>query len=825
MGAKQTSIYQIEPGPALKHDAKLWISTGRNRFDQHWKNKELSWSAILSRLQQPNRTPETLAEYMKASKKDQDSIKDVGGFVGGTLKDGKRGSHTVTGRTIISFDLDFAPPGFYDDYLLAADYASACYSTHKHRPEHPRLRLLIPLSRTVTADEYEAIARMLATDIGMEYMDPSTFQPSRLMYWPSCSSDAEYYFNYQDAPFLDADRILARYPDWTDASQWPVSNQETKQRTSLADKQQDPTTKRGVVGAFCRTYTVTAAIDTFLADVYTPTARPDRYTYAAGSTSGGLVIYDGDLFAFSNHGTDPAGGQLLNAFDLVRIHKFMNEDEDVPENTPTNKRPSYDAMCEFALKDSATKTALYKSEHPITAADFDDDGGDAAVGKKKPKLMACEEVYQHLELTGNKNGSIKKTVKNARLIFEHDIALQGIALNLLADQITVLPDHPVPWDRRKGGWNDTDDAQLYTYVAENYTEFPRVYVMDQKAIAAQRQSFHPIKEYLEALPAWDGVPRVDTLLVDYLGAEDTIFTREATAKILLAAVRRIFEPGCKFDSMLVLSGPPSTGKSTLISRLAGEWFSDSLTFEDMKDKTAAEKLQGYWIMEIGEMKGMRKMDVESIKSFISRQDDVYRAAYARNTESHLRQSVIFGTVNDLSGYLKDVTGNRRFWPITVTGQGKYHAWDMTEDDRAQIWAEVLQRYKDGDRNLVLSPAADKIASEKQIEAMEQDDREGMVEEYLEKLLPVGWESMDIDRRLEFLTGDESLAGEHLEGTERRTRVSNIEVWVECFREQARRIQAKDSYAIASIMKRLGWERGDREQVPFYGRQRVYYRKK
>lgn len=348
--------------------------------------------------------------------------------------------------------------------------------------------------------------------------------------------------------------------------------------------------------------------------------------------------------------------------------------------------------------------------------------------------------------------------------------------------------------------------------------------MDQKTITAARHAFHPVKEYLEGLEPWDGVPRVDTLLIDYLGAEDSIFTREATAKILTAAVRRIYEPGCKFDSMLVLSGPPNTGKSMLVARLGGNFFSDNLTFDDMKDKTAAEKLQGYWLLEIGEMKGMRKMDVDSIKAFISRQEDIYRAAYGHNTERHPRQCVIFGTVNDLSGYLKDVTGNRRFWPIEVTGKGEKHPWDITAEIRDQIWAEVFFRYRAlGEDRLVLSPEAQKIAEEKQVEALEADDREGIVQEYLDTLLPEGWASMSLNERIDFLDGDIELLGD-VEGTVERTEVSNIEIWCECFRRPMNSIQKKDSYEIAGILKRLGWSRSaERKRIPLYGLIRSYKR--
>lgn len=819
--SERGNITKLAPALPLRHDAELWISTGRNRFDQAWKNKKIMWSRLVTKLRTPIRTAETYAEYVQMSKGDQDRIKDVGGFVGGTLKDGKRRGNTVTGRTILSFDLDFAPAEFYQEYGLLADYASACYSTHKHRPSAPRFRLLVPLSRTVTADEYEAVARMIASDIGMDYFDPTTFQPSRLMYWPSCAEDGEYFFDTIDAPFLDPDEVLARYPDWRDASQWPTSDKEAQSRKAQADKQADPTAKPGVVGAFCRAYDVPSAIAAFLPDVYTPTAKADRYTYAAGSTAAGLVVYNDGRFAYSNHGTDPAGGQLCNAFDLVRIHKFGAEDDDVTGNTPTNKRPSFKAMLEFAAGDREVRLVLDREQREEARLDFDpeDDGDD----EDDPDADAWRA---ELDRKGA-SGAILKTVLNCRRIFTHDQLLRGLALNLMTGQIEIRDDHPVPWARRPGPWTDTDDAELYTYIGANFAEFPRAYVDDQKLISASRRAFHPIKDYLEHLPEWDGEPRVDTLFIDYLGAEDNAFTREAAAKILTAAVRRVYEPGCKFDSMLVLSGPTGVGKSTLIARLAGSWFSDNLTFEDMKDKTAAEKLQGYWLLEISEMKGLKKIDVESVKAFVSRQEDIFRAAYARNTERHRRQCVLFGTVNDLSGYLKDVTGNRRFWPIEISGETEKKPWDMTDAERDQIWAEVLFRYTAlGEKSLILTPPAAAIALEKQTAAIEADDREGLVAEYLDTLLPEDWADMDLDARQDYLTGTRHYSpdGRSNDGTVRRTEVTNIEIWCECFGEPAKKIQPRDSYQIAAMLKRLGWERsGGMKRIPIYGMQRYYTR--
>ena len=793
----------------VKNDRKLWISVGAHCYADEWKNRQIPWSKLLDRISTPIRTAESYADYLKMTRAKQNKTKDHGGFVGGTLTGGRRSRRTVGNRTILAFDMDQADPDFWENYKLLASNAAAVYSTHKHSPEKPRLRMLVPLSRDVTPDEYEAVGRMFASDFEMlGQLDAKTFEPERLMYWPTCADDGEFIFDYIDAPLLDPDDILAHYPDWRDVTLWPTVPGEAKAHRSAAEKQQDPTTKPGTIGAFCRIYDVPAAIETFLSDVYTPTDKDDRYTYAAGSTAAGLVLYEDGRFAYSNHGTDPAGGQLCNAFDLVRIHKFGAMDEDAKENTPVAKLPSYRAMQELISQDPEVIKELDKERQ-----NFDDSEDEDSDWLTNPKIIK----------RNTQTGQILKTIVNAEQIFAHDPGLQGIALNSFSGFIEVHGAQ-VPWPHPGTGWRDADDAQLITYLAKTYgVEFPRQVIMDQKVIAAERHAFHPVRDYLSGL-SWDGIARCDTLLIDYLGAEDNVYTREATARILLAAVRRIFEPGCKFDTMLILSGPPNTGKSMLIARLGGKWFSDNLTFEDMKDKTGAEKLPNYWILEISEMKGMRKTDVESSKAFISRQEDIYRAAYGRNTERHPRQCVFYGTVNDAAGYLKDITGNRRFWPVEITGEGEKKPWELTQEEIDQIWAEMYFRYNDlGERNLLLSPEAQKVAEIKQSEALEADDREGIVEEYLSKLLPEDWDSMTLSDRRDYLIGDS--LGPDREGTVQRTAVSNIEIWCECFGRSEGSIQKKDSYEIAGILKRLGWVKSGRRRLPIYGLVRYYEKAK
>ena len=784
----------------VSNDGKLIISTGTNRYDKVWKNSTIHWSVLLSRLAKSKETPETHAEFLRMTKREQDNLKDIGGFVGGTIKGGRRLQTAVEARQILTLDADFAPADFWDRMmgltLEDLDCAMAIYSTHKHCEAKPRLRLIIPLSREVNPDEYEAVMRKVAEKIGMEFFDSSTYEPHRLMYWPSHSSDVEPVFKYYDAPFLDPDTILRKYHDWTDVTEWPMSAAEIETRKRKAEKVEDPVLKKGIVGVFCRTYTISAAIGKFLPDVYAPTGKEDRWTYTGGSTFGGLVVYDDDRLAYSHHSTDPASGRDLNAFDLVRVHKFEHLDEKTGDDVPMNRRPSWRAMVDLVGDDEECQ----KTRDAEAAAEFGAEGEDDTGWRKK--------------LIRNENLALKSAQVNATLILENDEEIGGIRLNDLNGRIEA---EGLPWAAEKLQWSDTHDAILTDWIARKYgVEFPATKIRMALAKASYERRFHPIRDYLDNLPAWDGTERVDRLLIEYLEAEDTLYVREVTRKTLMAAVARIYEPGIKFDDMLVLVGPQGAGKSALFTSLAGEWFTDNMKIDIMNDiKKAGEQIQGRWIVEISEMAGMRKAEVDSVKSFVSRQVDSYRDAYGHYTTDKPRQCVIVGSTNQEEGFLRDITGNRRFWPVNIRKPDVIRTVNMPKDLVDQIWAEARILWET-DGSLLLSKEAEALAAEAQREAMEQDDRQGLVEEYLERLLPEGWDQMDSDQRLLFLDGDE-------DGVVRRTEVSNIEIWVEALHGSGVKMETKDSYAIAKIMAKIpGWRRtSERKYVGDYGRQRIY----
>lgn len=306
----------------MESNRLLKISTAGSRKATHWPKTEILWSEFCDRLKTPIRGAETVEEYLAMPKSRQAELKDVGGFVGGTFTGDRRKAANVEGRDLVTLDLDNIPTGQTEDILRRVGglgCAALVYSTRKHTSYAPRLRVILPLDRTATADEYEPAARKLASLLGMEFCDPTTFEPSRLMYWASCCRDGEYVYEVYDGGFCSVGGVLAMYGDWRDVTQWPqVPGTEAIEKRRLA-RQEDPTAKRGVVGAFCRTYSITQAMDAFLPGVYEATDTEGRYTYTGGSTAGGAVVYDGDLFLYSHHATDPCSGLLVNAWDLVRL--------------------------------------------------------------------------------------------------------------------------------------------------------------------------------------------------------------------------------------------------------------------------------------------------------------------------------------------------------------------------------------------------------------------------------------------------------------------------------------------------------------------------
>ncbi|OCZ54329.1 virulence-associated E family protein [Dehalobacter sp. TeCB1] len=774
---------------------ELDISFGKHRADTNWRPEYLTWDEFIERLQKVRRTSETMAEYDKMSNIAKGKIKDGPAFVGGLVRGGRRKKENVDTRSLITLDADHADDGFsFAVELVLGGCAYAIYSTHSHRSQRPKYRLIVPVDRPMNPDEYAAVARKLADNIGMKYFDKTTFDVHRLMYLPSCSKDAKPVIEVQEGEPVNVDHVLSEYDDWQDPLQWPRHEDDKAQRTT-GKKMEEPKEKHGAVGLFCRCFSISEAIERFLPEVYEPVDGTNkRYTFIGASSFGGLVIYDDDTFAFSHHESDPCSGKEVNAFDLIRLHKFGKLDDRASERTNITKLPSHIAMEKFAISQPELKRARMAEiqDEFSSEGDLDDDPEGESWNDKLSFHPKTKDLLP--------------TAKNIELILSHGEWFGVLAYDAFGN--TEVIRKPLPWrEKERSGrdyepWLGADDKRLQHWFAKVYEINTGKAIQNAFTEVVHINTFHPIKAYLES-NTWDGTERAELVFIDYLGAADTHYSRQVTRKMLLAAVKRLYIPGCKFDEMLVLIGPQGAGKSSLLSKLGREWFSDSLrTFEN---KEAGEHLQSGWIFEIGELSAMKRTEVEEVKAFLSKTEDRYRVAYDRQVSEFPRKCVFFGTTNTRD-FLRDTTGNRRFWPVEIHPESaKFNHWKHLNDELVgQIWAEVLCWFKVGE-TLELDDEAREEATRLQAQHMETDPREGMIQEWLETPIVDEW-------------------GEESNGV-LRNRVCAAQIWAECLFNKKGSMRPWEAKEICDIMRRMpGWrETKSRVRVSGYGQQTAFER--
>ena len=788
----------------MKYDGSLNLAVGMSAKSKIWKNRKYEWSKLVERLSEEHKTNETFKEYVNASKDEQSKIKDVGGYVGGYLRNGRRKPENVVHRQIMTLDIDFAHLDFWDDFCMQFSNAAVLHATHKYSKENPRYRLIMPLSREATPDEYVAVSRQIAGLLNIDLFDNTTFETNRLMFWPSFPKDIDYYFEAQDGPWIDVDEILATYIDWKDSSLWPTADKQFDKIKDNAAKQEDPEAKRGIVGAFCRAYSVTEAIDKFLKDVYTE-ASDGRYTYSKGTTAAGLIIYD-DKFAFSHHGTDPCGGKLCNAFDLVRIHKYGHLDSEAQQFSNTRSK-SFISMEEFSRADKEVKKTIAVENITESKYDFAEE------------IETDEDDIDWMqELEVDSKGKYISSATNINLIFAKDSRLKKLFKQNDFDSKRYIFGS-MPWRKIKNPEpvKNVDYSGVRNYIESIYGIAGNLKIDDSMALEFEKNSFHPVHDYLKGLE-WDGEARVDNLLIDYFGADDNIYSREAIRKMMVGAVGRIFRPGIKFDLVLTLVGDQGTGKSTLIKKLGKQWFSD--TFMTVQGKEALEQIQGAWLIEMAELSGLRKAEVEAVKHFISKQEDTFRPAYARTSETYLRQCVFFGTTNN-KDFLRDPTGNRRFIPVDIVQRKATRNifTDLLEDEVDQLWAEAVHMFENGER-LFMSEEAEALAKVEQKKHSEVDERKGIIEEYLNVKLPKNWEGMDLYERRNYLEDPLSAKGEV-----ERDYVCMAQVWCECLGKEKEDMDRYKTREINDILRGLeGWEQSkSTKNFSIYGKQKYYSR--
>jgi hypothetical protein len=343
----------------------LEISWGKNKSDTKFKVEYSTWSEFVDKLRSSVRTTgESVSQYNKMSKDQRGKIKDGPCYVGGFVKAGRRTKKNVESRSILTLDADNADAdfAFAVDSVLAG-HAYLIYSTHSYRASEPRYRLIVLPDRSVSPDEYSAMTRKLAENIGLHFFDKGSFEAERLMYVPSHSKDGEFIFDVSEGDALSVDSVLDEYLDWTDVSEWPRTADDKPKLSGHDTMAQRPQNKPGMIGKLCRAYTIEAGIEEFLKDVYEKGTMENRFTYKFGSSANGLEVYPDQGLAFSYQDSDPvAGGYTHNLFDLIRIHLFGHLDVKVKvkvkEDTNPMNLPSQLAMMERAALYPAVKRLI-----------------------------------------------------------------------------------------------------------------------------------------------------------------------------------------------------------------------------------------------------------------------------------------------------------------------------------------------------------------------------------------------------------------------------------------------------------------------------------
>ena len=435
----------------------------------------------------------------------------------------------------------------------------------------------------------------------------------------------------------------------------------------------------------------------------------------------------------------------------------------------------------------------------------------------------AEDWTSLLQLTPK--GKVMATPENLTLIAENDPSLQTITYDLFHERYVAAEGSPFR-PRKTRYLNDASLADISRHIESRYGIRISVASMEERmlTIIQRLRAFHPVTEFINA-ETWDGTPRIDTLLIDYLGAEDTPLNRAMTRKWLVAAVARIYEPGRKFDHVLTLAGPQGTGKSTLLATLAGEWFSDTFSFS-MDYRQQREAVRAKWIVEAAELSGLRKVEVEAAKAFISSSEDSYRAAYARTVETHPRQCVLAATTNE-EYFLRSLTGDRRWWVVDVKGNGSVAKWlPILKANIHQIWAEAYFYYKNGEPLYLpddLEAKARMVQQNHNI--MMGSGILGELEEWINTPLPSQWDSMSKDaRHYFFINGIDP----RIPCNKMREMVSVAEVRNEFPCQDMRNCTSQQIGKYIDLLP--GWERvkgdkGDHQSryLKAYGSQRVWRR--
>jgi len=831
------------------------FSTGTGRSFGKAKNASKSLKTFRNMFRKPVVTNERMKDFLKLPDKDQAHLKSAAGWFYRTQIEGQRRNRgSGLPSDMVTLDLDYATPEYLRSLLdgeVATEWEWFLHTSRRHTAEKPRVRLFIFLSEPVPNDLYGPVSRIVAQhfDPDMIHVDKVSFRPAQMMFMPTISKDGEFIFHENNGDLLDWSEMLDIYEqtkgDWRDITQLPQVEGENARE--VAEKAEDPTEKKGIVGDFCRAYNVMEAIEAFdlpYQEVDDYSGKP-RYTYLGGTTTNGAEVQDDGLFLYSHHGSDPVSDMLVNAFDLVRIHKFGDKDEKFdPDGKAMHQRPSFKAMVESLEHDEKYKAQQVASRYDIDAINEDFDDAMAELGdeieiedpeiddlvgvppkretveahrddaadlgpttqKRVKKEPPPKDWIQGLQLT--QDGVIVANSPNVAQIIQNDKRTrESVEFNEFTERVvsrhalrTRMPfvcDFRITDPVNGDVWEDIHTTAVRAMIeSENgpgKTGYGfKVSDRDMDAgieLAARQARFHPVREYLESL-SFAPPSIAESLFVRYMGCPDTPYHREAARLFLVGAVARVYEPGHKFDFVPILFGAQGKRKSTFCRILACDWHGElKATFSD--ENKLVEQMTGGWILEMPELGSITRSQVEDAKAFVSATSSHVRLAWARRSKVYKRQCVFIGSTND-EEFLIDNTGNRRWWPIKVSAE--MIDTDLLLRERDTIWGAAVAIYKEmreakphGDLDLTFR---DPEALEEAMALQEQTRISSEMDHYAEIIEP--W----LDRKI---TADD----EGFEELHHRRHVTISEVWTGAL-EQNNRASPTDLRVVGKALRKCGW---------------------
>lgn len=788
------------------------ILSFKNRYANIGVIQKLSFETMVKAFKENViRTKETVLEYQSGDREFKLKCKDKGGFIAGKSDSNKRDATSIISRNMITLDMDYCPPNILDilkdkqDKTKELNFQFFVYSTHSHTPESPRLRVVIPLKEEISVEKYEPIGRAIANIIGIEYFDATTFQINRIMYFPSVSIDGDYVcevYGEEDWNPLNAEDMLDRYMDYLNIAEFQkphfisgLSIDKIKKGQISSSKK----TKYRIVNAFNTEYTITQAIDTFLNDEYVKGKHSDRYTYTDGESKDGLVILN-DEYGYSHHATDPAQGRLLNAFDIVRIHKFGKQDTNSTEQQQYEK---YDKMSSFSLMvDFIRNEVPSVMKHMPEIQKLTKNEKEFSTGEVEVEKNSVEEDDWRLTLdfTGSKaDRHPKSNARNINLILENDEKFKELFYHdSLKDAICFYRSPDWNMDKKKGDLvDDEDDSEIRVYLNTVYQINSKDVVYDCVVHQASKKRIHPIRTFFSKLEDWDGVPRIEEIVCELYDIKPNAYYREASKAWWVGIVQRIMRPGSKFDMMLVISGHQGIGKSQFGKSIATlHWNGPMSTIDSQPNffgddelpfdkKDAYEQLGGIMIYELPEFeKYYKKSDASTIKSFVSKTSDKFRKSYGRRVSEYRRQCVFIATTND-NKPLRDRTGNRRFLPFYSTLPQNttrlYNEDYWNENIRNQCLAEAIVYFEQGFNPMsAFSPEARKIWDELNEKATIENDSLPIVEMYVNNEFPINFYNFSFEDMKKYY----------------HERIKNDEFGLRITRRRKKEFSIKEIYTIA-----------------------------